>query len=307
MLKIEGNIFDIQRFSVHDGPGIRTTVFLKGCPLNCIWCHNPESQKTCVNIAYYENKCASCGACVTACPNHCHSIDERGHVLNRDECTSCGKCADACPFGVLEVFGKSATVASVIEEVARDKTFYKNSGGGMTVSGGEPLMQGEFLVELLKAAKAEKIHTCIETSGFASEKTVRAAAEYTDIFLFDIKATDDEKHRDLTGVPFAPIKKNLFLLDSIGKSIVLRCPLVPNVNTDERHIEEIAKIAASLENLLEVNVMAYHTLGNGKYDALDMENKMSGHNAMSKEEKEKYISAISSAISKLTDRSIKVC
>ena len=308
MLKIEGNIFDIQRFSVHDGPGIRTTVFFKGCPLNCIWCHNPESQRVSTNLAIYTNKCVGCGACVNACPNSCHSFDGNGeHIIDREKCIVCGKCAEACPFGALEVYGRRESVDAIIEEVARDKTFYKNSGGGMTVSGGEPLMQGEFLVELLKRAKEEEIHTCIETSGFGAEKTVRAAAEYIDIFLFDIKATSDEKHRELTGVPFTPIRKNLFLLDSLGAKIVLRCPLVPEINTDREHIKNIAQIAVELDNLLEINVMAYHTLGNGKYDALGMDNKMRDHEAMSKEEKEKYINAISDEIKKITDKEIKVC
>ena len=307
MLKIEGNIFDIQRFSVHDGPGIRTTVFLKGCPLNCIWCHNPESQRTTDNLAFYESKCVKCGACIEVCPNSVHIINGEKHALDRHGCLSCGKCVEACSYGALEIYGKRETVESIISEVARDKTFYKNSGGGMTVSGGEPLMQGDFLVALLKSAKDEGIHTCIETSGFGSEKVVRSVAEYTDIFLFDVKATNDEKHKKLTGVPFSPIKKNLLLLDSLGKNIVLRCPLVPGINTDEEHIENIAEIAVSLENLLEINVMAYHTLGNGKYDALGMDNKMSGHDAMSKEDKEKYINAISEAIKNKTDKSIKVC
>ena len=304
---MEGNVFDIQRCSVHDGPGIRTTVFLKGCPLSCIWCHNPESQRVCANLAYYSHKCRGCGACVKACPNECHSVDDGMHVFNRHGCRDCGKCAEACPFGALEVYGYKSTAEDVMAEVLRDKSFYKNSGGGMTVSGGEPLMQGEFLLELLKMAKAEGLHTCIETSGFSSEKTIRAVAEYIDVFLFDIKATDDERHRELTGVPFAPIKKNLMLLDSLGKKIVLRCPLIPEINTDTAHIENIAQIATSLENVLEVNVMAYHTLGNGKYEALGMENKMTGHDAMTKDEKTLYIEAISNEIKKITDKEIKVC
>ena len=304
---MEGNIFDIQRFSVHDGPGIRTTVFLKGCPLACIWCHNPESQRVCANLGYYASKCRGCGACVTACPNGCHTMSDGMHVFDREKCVDCGKCAEACPFGALEVFGHKSTAESVIAEVKRDKTFYKNSGGGMTVSGGEPLMQPDFLCELLRMAKDEGIHTCIETSGFANEKTVRRVAEYIDIFLFDIKATDDDKHKELTGVPFEPIKKNLFLLDSLGKKIVMRCPLIPGVNTDEAHIENIAKIAAELDNLLEINVMAYHTLGNSKYDALGMENKMQGHDSMTKDEKNSYINAISDAIAKISDKRIKVC
>lgn len=308
MLKVEGNIFDIQRFSVHDGPGIRTTVFLKGCPLNCIWCHNPESQMASLSLACYSEKCVGCGACINACPNECHSFSESGeHIIDREKCGLCGKCVEACPFSALEIFGKKASAALVIEEVLRDKAFYKNSGGGMTVSGGEPLMQGDFLVALLRGAKEEGIHTSVETSGFGSESTVRAAAEYTDIFLFDIKVTSEEKHRELTGVPFAPIKKNLLLLDSLGKKIILRCPLVPGVNTDEEHIDKIAEIAAELNNLLEVNVMAYHTLGNGKYDALGMENKMAGRDPMSKEEKEKYVNAISDAIKRKCGKNIKVC
>ncbi len=304
---MEGNIFDIQRFSVHDGPGIRTTVFLKGCPLKCLWCHNPESQRVNNNLALYKNKCVECGACVTACPNGCHSFDSNEHIIDRARCNECGVCAKACPFGALEMFGRRESVDVILEEVLRDKSFYKNSGGGMTVSGGEPLMQGEFLVELLKKAKEAGVHTCIETSGFSNEKIIRAVAEYTDIFLFDIKATDDEKHKALTAVPFTPIKNNLLLLDSLGAKIVLRCPLVPDVNTDEGHIENIAKIAVGLNNLLEVNVMAYHTLGNGKYDALGMENKMSDKESMTKDEKEEYIKKISACIEKLGGKNIKVC
>ena len=305
---MDGNIFDIQRFSVHDGPGIRTTVFLKGCPLKCIWCHNPESQRVSTNLALYKNKCVGCGACINACQNGCHSFNEAGeHLIARESCVACGKCVEACPFGALELFGRRESVDAILEEVLRDKTFYKNSGGGMTVSGGEPLMQGEFLVELLKRAKEEGLHTCIETSGFASEKTIQEVAKYIDIFLFDIKATDDEKHKELTAVPFAPIKRNLYLLDSLGAKIVLRCPLVPDLNTDAAHIDNIAELAVSLENVLEVNVMAYHTLGNSKYDALGMDNQMKDAEAMSKADKEKYIKEISEAIKRKGSKEIKVC
>ena len=319
---MEGNIFDIQRFCVHDGPGIRTTVFFKGCPLRCIWCHNPESQKREVSLAYYENKCISCGACVLACQNKLHSFEEEKHIFSRygcDEnddyackstvsaCVKCGKCASACPAGALELLGRKVSVSEVMGEVVRDKTFYKNSGGGMTVSGGEPLMQEQFLIELLKSAKEQGIHTCIETCGFASTETVRKVAKYTDIFLFDIKETDDDRHKELTGVPFAPIKENLMLLNSLGAKIVLRCPLIPDVNTREQHLEGIARIASSLDNLLEVNVMAYHLLGNGKYDALGMENKMLGHDAMTAEQKQECIDKISEKIEKISGNNIKVC
>ena len=304
---MEGNIFDIQRFCVHDGPGIRTTVFFKGCPLRCIWCHNPESQKKGVSLAYYEAKCVSCGACVKACPQGCHVFDGEKHVFRRYGCNHCGKCASACSYGAIELLGRKESVSQILGEVIRDKIFYKNSGGGMTVSGGEPLMQGDFLIELLKSAKAQGIHTCIETCGFASKETVAEVAKYTDIFLFDIKETDDERHTALTGVPFTPIKENLMLLNSLGAKIILRCPLVPEVNVRDGHIEGIARIATDIDNLLEVNVIAYHLLGNGKYDALDMENKMLGHAAMTDEQKKECIGKISNKITEISGKTVKVC
>ena len=304
---MEGNIFDIQRFSVHDGPGIRTTVFFKGCPLKCIWCHNPESQKKEVSFAFYESKCTLCGACAEACPNKVHLFEGEKHSLDRTKCVYCGKCASSCIKGAIEILGRKESAADILKEVERDNTFYKNSGGGLTVSGGEPLMQKDFLLELLMGAKEKGIHTCIETCGFASRDTVTEVAKYTDIFLFDVKETDDERHRALTGVPFSPIKENLLLLDSIGAKIVLRCPLVPEINVRDGHLEEIARLASSMNNILEVNVMAYHTLGNGKYDALEMENKMKGKEAMSNEEKQACIDAISKKITEISGKVIKVC
>ncbi|MBR2650694.1 MAG: glycyl-radical enzyme activating protein [Clostridia bacterium] len=283
---MKGNIFDIQRFSVHDGPGIRTTVFFKGCPLRCIWCHNPESQSCEASLAYYPKSCIGCGACAAACPSGAHRMTDEGmHIFDRALCISCGACAAACPSEALVSFGKSVDVSEIMDEVLRDKSFYENSGGGLTVSGGEPLMQGEFLVELLSAAKAAGLHTAIETSGFGSRELLCRVAEYTDLFLFDIKTTGDEAHRRLTGVPQSPIRENLLLLDSLGANIVLRCPLIPGVNTTDEHYDAIAKLALTLRGVSEVNVMAYHTLGDGKYDALDMENEMASADAMTAEEK----------------------
>ena len=180
-------------------------------------------------------------------------------------------------------------------------------GGKVDVSGGEPLVQGEFLIELLKGAKEHGLHTCIETCGFGKSEILKEVAKYTDIFLFDIKETDDARHKELTGVPFTPIKENLFLLNSLGAKIVLRCPLVPDINTRDEHYHEIAKIASELDNLLEVNVMAYHLLGNSKYDALEMENKMRGHEAMSAEQKAECIKAISQKITEISAKTVKVC
>ena len=302
-----GNVFDIQRFSVHDGPGIRTTVFLKGCPLRCLWCHNPESHTSSVSLAYYAEKCVACGSCVDACAEACHNIVDGIHTLQRDSCTACGECSRVCAFGAVELMGNRMTVDSVLAEVLRDKAFYTNSGGGMTVSGGEPLAQPEFLIELLMRAREQGIHTCIETSGYAAEEVIRRVAEYTDLFLYDVKATDCDKHRLLTGVDFSPILDNLRLLDSLGKQIVLRCPLIPEVNTDDAHISNIALLASGLVNLVEINVMAYHTLGNAKYEALAIDNRLAGRAAMSDEEKQKYINRISDLMVNVYARHIRVC
>ena len=304
---MKGNIFDIQRFCVHDGPGIRTVVFFKGCPLKCIWCHNPESQKADKSLAYYSDKCILCGKCSLVCHENCHKFDGEKHFLDREGCVLCGKCASVCSVNALELLGKSESVENIMLEVEKDSIFYKNSGGGLTVSGGEPLMQREFLAELLKSAKAKGFHTCIETCGFASQDTVTEIAKYTDIFLFDIKETDDARHKKLTGVPFSPILKNLMLLNSLGTKIILRCPLIPDVNTRDEHLANIAQIAASLDNLVEINVMAYHLLGNSKYDALNMNNQLQGHEAMSLEQKNTYIRAISDHVKEIGGNSIKVC
>ena len=300
-----GKIFDIQRFSVHDGPGIRTTVFMKGCPLRCLWCHNPESQPRERSIAYRTEKCVGCGACATVCEHH--KIVDGKHVFDRTNCVRCGKCAEKCNFDSLEAFGRAATVEEVIKEVMKDKTFYKTSDGGVTFSGGEPFYQSEFLLEMLKAAKAEGLHTCIETCGFTASSAIKEALPYVDLFLFDFKESDEERHKELTGVPLEPILNNLRLIDENGGKTVLRCPIIPSVNLSEEHLNGIAKIAASLTNLTEVNVMAYHTLGNGKYTALDMRNPLPDLPAMTDAEKKECIAKLSERIAKLTDKKIKVC
>ena len=302
---MNGTVFDIQRFCVHDGPGIRTTVFFKGCPLHCIWCHNPESQKKQTEIAYYPQKCICCGGCVAVCPAGCHSLAET-HCFDRTNCTTCGKCVDACTADALELLGRNETAEAVLREVLRDQAFYQNSGGGLTVSGGEPLLQSEFLLALLKGAKTEELHTCIETCGFASKEVLREAAKYTDLFLFDIKETDDARHQELTGVPFTPISENLHYLSSLGASIILRCPLIPGINDREEHLAEIARLAAELA-VQEVNVMAYHRLGDGKYDAIGTENPFPDHQAMTPAQKQACIDAITERIEAITDRKIKVC
>lgn len=260
----KGTIFNIQKFSINDGPGIRTTVFMKGCPLNCLWCHNPESKSSKPQIFFDTNKCTGCGRCISACESALHIIEDGVHTFRRNDCLACGKCADKCLNDALELSGYTKSVDEVIKEVLKDKIFYENSNGGMTVSGGEPMYQFEFTYELLKAAKNEGLHICMETCGFAKEENYRKIAELVDIFLFDYKLTSPELHKKYTGVSNELILNNLKMLDEMGCKIILRCPIIPTVNDTEEHFCGIAETANSLKNILEINIEPYHPLGNGK-------------------------------------------
>lgn len=262
---MKGTVFNIQKFCINDGPGIRTTVFLKGCPLSCLWCHNPESKAAKPEVMYDARKCIMCGKCASVCPSGCHSFsEENGHVFNREKCISCGKCEDVCYASALEMAGKLRDAEEVIAEVMKDKAFYDNSGGGMTVSGGEPMLQFEYTYELFRLAKENGLHTCIETCGFAPSENYRKLAPLVDIFLFDYKETDPERHKEYTGVDNKLILENLKMLDEMGAKTVLRCPIIPTLNDREDHFKGIADTANSLKNILEVNIEPYHPLGSGK-------------------------------------------
>ncbi len=261
---IKGTIFNIQRFSIHDGPGIRTTVFLKGCPLRCLWCHNPEGLSREIDIEYSPVKCIGCGRC-RICPNGCHSIRDGGHYFDRDKCDKCGKCVEACVSGSLLVAGKDYTVDEVMKKVESDVLFYKESGGGMTISGGEPFYQSEFTAALFKAAKEKGIHTAVETCGFCSDDALQRALPYIDLFLFDYKVTGAEAHKAATGVDNGVILKNLKTIDDAGKKITLRCPIIPSINDNNEHFEAIANIANTHENIVKVDLEPYHDLGAAKY------------------------------------------
>ena len=217
-----GCVFNIQKFSIHDGPGIRTTVFLKGCPLRCLWCHNPEGLEKSVEIEFDPSKCIGCLACAAACRQGCHVFFEDGtRRFDREKCVRCGACADTCLPGCLKRMGKIYEVSEVIDKVMADKLFYETSGGGMTLSGGEPFFQPEFSLALLEAAKAEGLNTAVETCGFCSGEALVRALPFTDLFLYDYKATGEEKHRELTGVSQKPILDNLVRI-SEGGAIHLR-------------------------------------------------------------------------------------
>ena len=268
---VNGTIFDIQKFSLHDGPGIRTTVFLKGCPLRCAWCHNPESWVHEKQLLYSAEKCISCGSCVTLCPQGCHTLsDSSKHIFERAKCTACGACTKKCYADALTLCGKEMSVEDVLEQVLKDKIFYKNSGGGMTLSGGEPMAQFPFTLELIRQAKTAGLHVAIETCGFAQESQYAQLTELVDLFLFDIKSVDAIKHKEYTGQSNELILKNLRFLDSKGVNIRLRCPLIPGLNDAENDLRAIAELANSLPNVQGIDVEPYHPLGVSKAAQLGM-------------------------------------
>lgn len=291
---VSGTVFNIQKFSINDGPGIRTTVFLKGCPLNCLWCHNPESKSIKPEIFYNFEKCIGCSKCVNICPNGCHIIENDKHIYNREKCIVCSECADNCFVESLEAVGENKTVDHVMTEVLKDKDFYENSGGGVTVSGGEPMLQFEFTYELLKSAKANGLHTCIETCGFAKAENLAKIAPLVDIFLFDYKETDPLKHKEFTGVSNESIIENLKMLDQMGCKTILRCPIIPSLNDREEHLNGIAELANALQNVIEINIEPYHPLGSSKAMFLDKEYPLKELTFPANETVEEWIKTISS-------------
>lgn len=267
-----GVISDIKRFAVHDGDGIRTTVFFKGCPLKCVWCHNPEGIAYKPSLAYYENKCTLCGSCVSACGQNAHLIKDGAHILDRHRCVSCGKCEQNCFNGALKLYGKEMTAEELFSILIEDKDFYESSGGGVTLSGGECLMQAPFCAELLKMLKESGIHTAVDTCGYVPRENIDLVMPYTDIFLYDIKAIDEETHIRCTGRSNQLILENLKYIDSCGKKLEIRYPYVPNFNAEQA--EMIAEHLSRLNHVTRIRVLPYHNYAGSKYRALGMENTL---------------------------------
>ncbi len=289
---MKGTIFNIQKFCVNDGPGIRTTVFLKGCPLKCIWCHNPESQSEKQEIMFYKDKCVNCGRCAAVCENGCHSFDNGVHKFERKNCVKCFACTQTgCE--ALEKVGQKISTDEVIDEVLKDKIFYDNSDGGITLSGGEPLFQFEFSMDILKKARENGLNTAIETCGFATEEKIKEISKYVDLFLFDYKETYSVLIRLFMGVDNTDILKNLALLNKMGKNIILRCPIIPGLNAREDHFKGICDTANKFEHILHIELEPYHSLGENKYISLGTcERKFS---LPAEKEKQSWLSKISSA------------
>lgn len=304
-MKNQALITNIQRFSVNDGPGIRTTVFLKGCPLNCEWCHNPECQDTEALIYWKKYTCVQCGRCYGACPRGAINPpvspevareNDGYHKIIREKCDRCMKCVKACIYETLTADSSLMTVDQVIKEVESDMPFYRNSGGGLTVSGGEPAAHPEFVVELLRAAKERGIHVCLDTTGYCPWEVLEGFVEYVDVFLYDLKHLDPEKHKEKTGVDNKLILENLKKLSEADKQIRIRIPVIPGYNDSLESMEEVVAFLESLPNRVQgVDLLPFHNWCQDKYGWLGIDWSMADTESMGPIEveplKELFISA----------------
>ncbi len=267
-----GILFDIKRFAVHDGPGIRTTVFFKGCPLRCAWCHNPEGIAREPELSFTRQKCALCGACVAACPQGAHRIDAAGHTIDRSRCTRCGKCVEACYPRALTLYGRAVTVEELLTEVLADRAFYDESGGGVTASGGEPLLQSDFCAALFAACRAEGVHTALDTCGAVPWEAFARVLPHTSLVLYDLKHTDSAAHRRWTGLGNERTLENLLAVGRSGVPVEVRVPCVPTVN--DEMIGDMARFLTRVATLTGVRLLPYHDFARSKYAAIGLADTM---------------------------------
>jgi pyruvate formate lyase activating enzyme len=268
---VTGKIFDIKKYAIHDGPGIRTTVFFKGCPLACWWCHNPESIKSARERIYHENRCIGCKECIQVCPHDAIADTADRPKWNPSNCEYCETCALVCPTEAVTFVGKSMSVDEVVAEITKDTVFYDESNGGVTISGGEPLMQPQFLLKLLEACGHLDLHRTVDTSGYADTKTLLQVAACTELFLYDLKHMDPEKHSRYTGVSNAIILQNLKCLGDQGAEIIVRLPVIPGINCDAENIDRTGVFISSLSGIRGVNILPYHCAAITKYKNLSMQ------------------------------------
>lgn len=269
-----GIVFDIKRYTLHDGPGIRTTIHLKGCPLACLWCHNPESQSFKPQLLFRRERCIACGKCVDACPNQAVLPKNAGFEIESDRCSGLGKCADICPAEARELCGRSMSAPDAMKALLKDRIFFEQSGGGMTLSGGEPLSQPEFCIALLRACKRYEIHTAIDTCGFVGFSVLRETIPFTDLYLYDMKHMDPEKHKDYTGVDNEVILSNLVKLGECGGTINARIPFIPGINTDEKNLRTLASFLSHVKGLTQLNLLPYHNAAEDKHNRWKMDYKL---------------------------------
>ena len=257
-----GKVFDIKRYSIHDGPGIRTTVFLKGCSLRCLWCHNPESADPGPELMHWPGRCSRCYACIEVCPKGAIAKDAAGAVvIDRNACDLCGKCAEACLYDAMQMVGREMSVEDVLAEVEKDRVFYEQSGGGLTLSGGDPFVQSAFAEALLDGCRARGIRTAVDTAGFSKNGVLDRMASKTDLILYDLKCMDDARHKELTGVSNVPIIDNLKRLAAGRTEVWVRIPLVPGVNDDDENIRRTIAFLSSLKTIRRIGILPYHSGG----------------------------------------------
>lgn len=292
METITGTIFAVKHYAIHDGPSIRTTVFFKGCPLSCIWCHNPEGLNETIEVVTSNEKCIRCGACIEACPTQALALSPKGIERDASRCTVDTTCVRVCPTRAHETTGWITDVPSLMAELRKDIPFYEQSGGGVTFSGGEPLQQADFLLELLKACGTEKIHRAVDACGQVPTETLLQIAEHTDLFLFDIKHMDSDIHQRVTGEPNEQILLNLQALAERGNALRIRFPLIPGINTDETNVRATGDFIATLPGVSEIDLLPFQSAAKSKYTRLGIENPGAELEAPGPEEKYRIASIL---------------